>query len=576
MDSFYQNLGSTMASQQVDNIDVNKVEESTYEEVKREARQYTIEEIEEILKPIVPGLYPAWRANQLRVIQQTVNSNEKYIALQAPPGYGKSASAIGDMILNQGRGIAVTQTKQLGDQYVRDFFSLGLKTVKGRGNFACTIVPEKTADIAPCVAGIKCMYKAGGCDYYDQKSEAVDSKLVSMNIHYFLYEANFSGQFSDIDVLFIDEAQKLEGAMLSFIEIRFNKARYWEEGEQLPNNPNFENMTEWAERAEPLFKRELEEVLIELEENPTNEILSIRGIRLNAAYRNIVKFQTLVNDTWIQEIEDNTVIYKPTFVGEYMQKYIFSHARKVVLMSATLPRSIIESFNIVDYEYLNIPSTFSPTQRPAIWIPAANLARSASDPGMELKKLTNAIDAILSKFPDQKGMIHTVNYKIAQFLMKNSKNIDRFRTHESSKERSDVLESFKKSIDNDVLVSPSFTEGVDLPYDLCRFQIIAKIPFESLGNPQVKARNDVDPQWYATNAIVTMIQAYGRAMRAEDDQGVTYILDSSLMNLINRWRTVFDQISYFLDALWILEGKDLIPFSEFDLRPKPISKRRSR
>jgi len=37
---------------------------------------------------------------------------------------------------------------------------------------------------------------------------------------------------------------------------------------------------------------------------------------------------------------------------------------------------------------------------------------------------------------------------------------------------------------------------------------------------------------------------------------------------------VFDNISYFLDALWILEGKDLIPFSEFDSRPKPISRKR--
>ena len=85
---------------------------------------------------------------------------------------------------------------------------------------------------------------------------------------------------------------------------------------------------------------------------------------------------------------------------------------------------------------------------------------------------------------------------------------------------------------------------------------------------------EVDSQWYATNAIVTMIQAYGRAMRAEDDQGITYILDSSLMNLINRWRTVFDNMTYFLDALWIMDESKLIPFSEFDAKPK--LKRRKR
>lgn len=564
-----------MTEQQEYSVEVKSNEDITYDEVSRTAKKYSIEEIEQLLRVIVPGLYTEWRPNQLKVIQEVINSDKKFVALQAPPGYGKSATAIGEMIIGNGRGIAVTQTKQLGDQYVRDFFTLGLKTVKGRGNFSCTIIPHKTADKAPCCAGMPCIYKHGGCDYYDQKLEAVETKLVSMNIHYFLYEANYSGAFSNIDVLFIDEAQKLEGSLLSFVEIKLNKARYFEEGLPLPSSPTIDNLTEWAERADPLIRRELEEVLQELEENPQNEILTVRGIRLQISYKTIARFLGLVNQTWIIEVEENDIVIKPTWVGEYMDRYIFQHAKKVVFMSATLPRSIIESFNITDYEYLNIPSSFNPVQRPAIWIPAANLARSAENPGMELKKLTNAVDAILEKFPDQKGMIHTVNYKISQFLMANSKHVNRFRTHKSAAERSNVLEEFRISKDNSVLVSPSFTEGVDLPYDLCRFQMICKIPYESLGNPQVKARMEADNQWYATNAIVTMIQAYGRAMRAEDDQGITYILDSSLMNLINRYRTVFNEISYFLDALWIQEGKELIPFEEFDLRPKKIRGRRS-
>lgn len=84
-----------------------------------------------------------------------------------------------------------------------------------------------------------------------------------------------------------------------------------------------------------------------------------------------------------------------------------------------------------------------------------------------------------------------------------------------------------------------------------------------MSDKQVQARMKVDPEWYATSAIVTMIQAYGRIMRSEDDSGVTYILDSSLMNLISRWRTIFDQVSWFLDALFISTGKKLIPFNEY-------------
>ena len=484
-----------------------------------ELKQYTIDEINDILKVIVPGLYPSWRTNQLEVVQQIINSNKKYIGIQAPPGFGKSGSAIGELIASGGRGITVTQTKQLGDQYYRDFYQLGLQTVKGRGNFSCTIIPDKTAADAPCVAGMKCLFKRGGCEYYDQKRQAVDSKLVSMNIHYFLNEANYSGEFSDVDTIFIDEAQKLDSSMLSFIEVRLNYSRFSDEGKPIPKDLSINSLKEWSDSTIGTIKSELDQVLEELEQNPQNEILTVRGIRLKAAYNSLLRFE-IVDETWIIEQEENNVILKPTLVGKYMEKFLFQHAKRIIFMSATLPRSIIEGFNVVDYEYINLPSTFDPEKRPVIWIPAANLAQSAKDPGVELKRLTLTVDALLNRYPDQKGIIHTVNYKIANHLMENSENTNRLRTHINAKERAEVLRDFSSNqLDNNVLVSPSFTEGVDLPYDLCRFQLICKIPYDSLANKQIKARMEIDSQWYATNAIVTMVQAYGRAMRAEDDSG---------------------------------------------------------
>jgi hypothetical protein len=57
-------------------------------------------------------------------------------------------------------------------------------------------------------------------------------------------------------------------------------------------------------------------------------------------------------------------------------------------------------------------------------------------------------------------------------------------------------------------------------------------------------------------------------MRADDDHGVTYIFDSSLMYLINNWRVIFDQVSWFLDALLILQNNTLVPFNEFIVSPQ--------
>ena len=550
----------------------DKLEDTVIEEIIEEEESIKIplslEEIRYQLSCIVPGLYPDWRKNQLELIEQVKNSSAKFIGIQAPVGFGKSSSAIGDLILEDGRGIAITQTKQLGDQYYRDFYPVGLLTVKGRGNFSCQVQPNKTADVAPCVAGMSCIYKQGGCEYYDQKNAAKDTHVISMNIHYFLYEANFSGVFSNIDTLFIDEAHKLDGPLMEFIEVRLNKIRLKEEGIFLPDNHSIESLQTWADEPLSQLTQEYEEVLQSLKENPQNEIATLRGIRIKAILNSLEKLVELVDSTWVVIEEEFNTIIKPTLVAKYMDKFIFSHAKKIVLMSGTLPRSVIESFGINKYEYFKLESTFDVTKRPVIWIPAANLARSAENPAMEQAKLIKVLDVLSERHKDSKGIIHTANYNLAKIITSKLKDFTRVITHTSAEDRISALKEFTEDKSNTILVSPSFTEGIDLPYDLCRWQVIAKIPYANLGDTQVKARNEIEPQWYATNAIVSMIQAYGRIMRAEDDSGVTYITDSGLINLINRWRTVFDNISYFLEALFISEGNKLIPYFEYQMRPK--------
>ena len=85
-----------------------------------------------------------------------------------------------------------------------------------------------------------------------------------------------------------------------------------------------------------------------------------------------------------------------------------------------------------------------------------------------------------------------------------------------------------------VLVSPSMSEGVDLPYEKCQFQVIYKIPFPYLGDPQINQRKQQDPSWYAYKTIMTLLQAYGRGMRAEDDYCETYILDGNFRMLLRK------------------------------------------
>jgi Rad3-related DNA helicase len=99
-----------------------------------------------------------------------------------------------------------------------------------------------------------------------------------------------------------------------------------------------------------------------------------------------------------------------------------------------------------------------------------------------------------------------------------------------------------------VFVSVAFNEGQDWKYDVCDAQILLKVPFPDLGDKRVKRRLDIGrQQWYSNQAMLEVIQAYGRAVRAEDDRARFYIVDGSFQRLASKcWRFIPD---WFKDVL---------------------------
>jgi Rad3-related DNA helicase len=99
-----------------------------------------------------------------------------------------------------------------------------------------------------------------------------------------------------------------------------------------------------------------------------------------------------------------------------------------------------------------------------------------------------------------------------------------------------------------VFVSVAFNEGQDWKYDVCDAQILLKVPFPDLGDNRVKRRLDLGHRkWYENQAILEVIQAYGRAIRAEDDTARFYIVDGSFTRLLkSRWKSIPD---WFKEAL---------------------------
>ena len=100
-----------------------------------------------------------------------------------------------------------------------------------------------------------------------------------------------------------------------------------------------------------------------------------------------------------------------------------------------------------------------------------------------------------------------------------------------------------------MLVSPSMNEGVDLPYDDCRFQIIYKIPYPNILDAQIKARKNIDDYWYLYKTALTLLQTYGRGMRAEDDYCTTYIIDNRVKRFVFQNKKNGLIPDYFIEAI---------------------------
>ena len=218
-------------------------------------------------------------------------------------------------------------------------------------------------------------------------------------------------------------------------------------------------------------------------------------------------------------------------------------------MSATmLPKAILAKtlgLPAEEIEMIELPSTFPIENRPIYLDPVANMSQKTFDDQLPL--LLHEIKRLVDKHRGEKGVIHTVSYKLSQAIMKIGN--DRFITHKSH-DKDSALKRFNSSRDG-ILISPSSTRGIDFPDDLCRFIIIAKAPFLSLGDKLVSSRlhepGGMGNFWYRAMCALDTVQASGRGSRHKNDYCVIYLLDKQLENLVAESPALFPR--YWLEAI---------------------------
>lgn len=528
-------------------------------EEKEELRRENPEIDEEIIEHFP---FKHARHNQLELIEEILNAfdnDKKYIILEAGTGTGKSAIAATLAQILQPAYI-LTMTKQLQRQYADEF---GYPQVKGRNNFSCldsgalnscdqgTCQTIRTTEEFACPYGIKMenngqkdmakydpetyfntpfSFNSGEhCPYWNQKAIAIQEPVTLLNYDYAYLELNYVQHFQKRNLMILDEAHNIEDKIMHKLELNlYNKQLKKDIKESIPSNMmGYEDIKEWI-----LF---LEAIFDSYNEINTKALTKQKGDRIEHTRRKIKEITKNIKDNpdnWVVSLEDDSVSFKPLKVDGYAKETLFQYADKVLFMSATiLDKNLFCKWlglNPEEVYFIHSESPFKKEYRPIHMQLVGPMSKRAL--WHTAPKTIPVLRQIMDKHRDEKGLVHTNSYKCQQYITDHIRD-QRILSH-TPKSREKVLRDFENSKNPYVLVSPSMSEGVDLPYEKCQFQVIYKVPYPYLGDKQINERKNIDPEWYAYKTIMTLLQAYGRGMRAENDHCDTYILDKNIQTIL--------------------------------------------
>ena len=484
-----------------------------------------------------------WRKYQREAYETVIDNISNYdnFIIEAPTGFGKSI--VNYMIARHFSSVwYATPQLILLDQLAKDKLIKrlgGMAIIKGKQNYKC-LMKNTTIDLAPCIdRNYDCPVKHR-CPWQIVKSNALTSSITGLSFAMLLLTAGLEG-WGKRELLIVDEADDIEGwAVDQLGTIRF----------RIPIRPNdINDIVKWAKVR--LMKARAEAYRLESKGFLTNT----DAIKLKNTKELIRKLEFFLEDAeenpdnWAFRMRGNIVEIKVLNAGYILKKFLWWRGRKRLITSAT----IIDPDKFSRYTglygktlYIKIPHVIPKERRPIVYRPIAKMTKKERDETV-YKEIAQAIDEIAKEHRGENGIIHAHSYEIAREVEKRLK-LDGFKviTHESQ-DRNKQFDKFLTS-KNAVFIAVGFSRGIDLKYDLARWQVITKIPYPDISDIRVweiwMRRKRWD--WARYQAIKTLVQTVGRIVRAPDDYGVTYILDKSLDGLLKYKKELPD---WFLEAI---------------------------
>ena len=547
----------------------------------------------------------------LEEIEQAIKSGFKYIFLEAPAGFGKSPVAIAlARYLGSSHICTATKDLQAQYSrdfpFIREVkgksnFICIIKDEMGL---------DETCNYGPCLKddGYDCIYKTKlgdykvqgegtkyetveldhfaqkkyidkmksqskiiqfdwkPCHYYHQKWIALKSSHTIYNYKYFLSDVFYSNNLQKRQLLVLDEAHTVESEVADFKSFTiFNEGiTGFLPKLSIPYKNEYDIET-WI-----TFGTELREKLLifidkastilerNIDQYPFTEKNLIDAITKEKNLTTVIEDMRNNKDNWIvTNVEKATnnqlrkVSVTPIDVSSYFKDILDKGSISLFMSATILSKDYLCKIGGIKSDQVKFirvqESNFPLKNRPIYLMNVAWL--NAKTMNQSLPAIANAVNNIMTTHKNEKGIIHTTSYSQLRFIKENISKENAIRLIEtgSKLDRNEMLEKHYNSSKPTVLISPSLYLGVDLKDNLSRFQIIVKVPYADLTDRKISVMKQRDPNWYTWNAILKLIQAYGRSIRSKEDFANTYILDSSITFLLKQAKEMSPK--WFSDAI---------------------------
>lgn len=493
--------------------------------------------------------YPGF--DQFQAALKLATGDAQVEILNAATGSGKSVTYAAIGKLRKARTLVLVGTKGLQNQLLAD--GLVDRIVYGHRNYSCAqkLVAGQLSDADADDPEFRCAVPRDKCRYNLDVDLANAAEVVSTNYAYWLSIGRYGqpGLLGDFDLLVCDEAHGAATWLTNAVSIYISRARLGSllEMNRWPVLPEYKSIGEWHNFAMEYKNKALDRLDSLDERDPKRR----RVERLVGDLRALVRVShplvgelTELREPWIVipgETDTNTgnrgVKFSPRWGSDFAERLLFRGIEKRVLASATITRQHatylgIDTANESACRYTEVPSPFDPRRRPLIYIPTVRVDFRMTEGGKWKlhQRVDQIIEAAISK---QAGnvVIHSGSYERNRELLAALSGkwyAPSIISHkQDSGDFEQALEKFKAAGREGrfaIMISPRMQEGVDLPNELARVQVILKVPFPYSLDPLTKARAE-DGAYRNMYVAEVMMQMAGRAVRGDGDWATTFMLD---------------------------------------------------